>query len=115
MSSAVAVTNLWASVLSLTFPALISWMGSQNAFTLYAGLNLVAFVLVFLFVPETRMRTLEELDEVFSVSSKTFIRYQVFEYGPWWVRRYFLWETKLECPQLETKSKYQVLDQEDED
>ncbi|KAK8121404.1 hypothetical protein PG999_005524 [Apiospora kogelbergensis] len=90
MALAVATTNFWAAVLSLTFPRLETALGSQGAFILYAFLNLVAFILVFLFVPETRQKTLEQLDDVFSIRTRTFARYQVCEYAPWWLRRYVL-------------------------
>lgn len=114
MSSAVAVTNIWASALSLTFPQMLSILGSQGAFTLYAALNVVALILVFLFVPETRLKTLDELDGVFSVGTRRFIRYQVTEYLPWWTRRYVLRHEKAELLPLEVDSEYRELDQEDE-
>lgn len=115
-SSAVAVTNLWASALSLTFPALLSFFGSRGAFTLYAALNVVAFVLVFLFVPETRLKTLDELDLVFAVSTRRFVRYQVLEYTPWWIKRYVLRQGNAELSPLEEAAEeYRVLEQEDDD
>lgn len=114
VSSAVAMTNIWASALSLTFPALLSALGSQAAFMLYAFLNLVALGLVFLFVPETRLKTLEELDEVFSVPTGMFVKYQVTEYLPWWIKRYILRQKKAELRPLEGASEYQELEQEDE-
>ena len=114
MSSAVAVTNIWASVLSLTFPQLLSKLGSQGAFASYALLNIVAVLLVFLFVPETRLKTLEELDGVFSISTRKFIRYQLTEYVPWWTRRYVMREKERELPPLEQQSEYRELEQEEE-
>ncbi|KAK8052682.1 hypothetical protein PG996_011983 [Apiospora saccharicola] len=51
MALAVATMNFWAAVLSLTFPRLETALGTQGAFVLYMFFNLVAFVLVFLFVP----------------------------------------------------------------
>jgi len=115
MSSAVAVTNIFASVLSLTFPALLTALGSRGAFTLYAALNVLAFVLVFLFVPETRMKTLDELDQVFAIPTRRFVRYQVGEYAPWWVRRYVLGQRKVELARMDTEEEYRVLGQEDDD
>lgn len=41
-----------------------------------SGLNVIAFCLIFLFVPETKQRTLEELDYIFAVPSRKFISYQ---------------------------------------
>lgn len=100
-SSAIAVANIWASALSLTFPLLLSGLGSQGSFVLYAALNVVAFVIVFLFVPETRLKSLDELDDVFAISTRAFIKYQVTNYVPWWVRHYVLRRDKAELASLE--------------
>jgi hypothetical protein len=53
---------------------------------IFAILNLVAFVLVFLLVEETKRRTLEELDHIFAVSKRKFMRYQLFDNLPWLIR-----------------------------
>lgn len=62
MSWAVATCLFWAAVLSLTFPRMVGAMTQAGAFGFYAGLNLIAFVMIFFLVPETKQRTLEELD-----------------------------------------------------
>jgi sugar porter (SP) family MFS transporter len=90
MSFAVSVANVWASVLSLTFPSILTLLRPQGAFTLYACLNVLAFVLVFLFVPETRMKTLDELDDVFSVPTRVFVRQHTMACMPRWIRRHVL-------------------------
>ena len=61
MSWAVATNNFWASVLSLTFPRMLMAFTPTGAFGFYAGLNLVALVLIFLFVPETKQKTAYEI------------------------------------------------------
>jgi hypothetical protein len=61
---AVAVTNFFSSVLALTFPRLLRACTAPGAFGFYAGLNAVAFVMLFLVFPETKQLTLEELDTV---------------------------------------------------
>lgn len=48
---------------------------------------MAAFVLVFLLVEETKRRTLEELDHIFAVSKKKFMRFQLFDHLPWLIRR----------------------------
>ena len=116
MSLAVATANSWAAVLSLTFPRILTALGSQGAFSLYAFLNVVAVVLVFLFVPETRLKTLDELDEVFSVPTRTFIRYQTTEYLPWVTKRYLAGQKEAELRPLVLSGEYRALEQdEDED
>lgn len=90
MAWAVATCFFWASVLTVSFPAILKALGVIGAFCLYAGFNLVAFVMIFLFVPETKQRTLEELDYVFAVPTRTFINYQLKDWLPWFIKRYVL-------------------------
>jgi hypothetical protein len=63
---------------------------SFKLLTSHRGLNLLAVIMIFLFVPETKQRTLEELDYIFAVPSRTFIRYQVTKALPWWFKRHVL-------------------------
>lgn len=72
----------------------------QGAFAFYAGLNIIALVLIFFFVPETKQRSLEELDYVFGVPTRTHAKYQLTEVLPWWVRRYILLRRGEVCPEL---------------
>lgn len=115
MSMAVATTNIWGAVLSVTFPRILTALKPPGAFSLYAFLNVVAVVLVFLFVPETRMKTLDELDEVFSISTRRFIAYQVTEYLPWVVRYYIFRQKEVELHPLTSVKEYRKLDQEEEE
>ncbi|OAA62003.1 General substrate transporter [Niveomyces insectorum RCEF 264] len=100
MGFAVATCLGWAAVLSVSFPFILSSLGTVGAFCLYAGFNGVAFFMIFFCVPETKQRTLEELDYVFAVPFRTFIRYQVFTFAPWWIRRYILFQRHTELPPL---------------
>lgn len=90
MGWAVATCLFWAAVLSITFPRLLSVFTPTGAFGFYAGLNLVAFVMIFLFMPETKQRTLEELDYIFAVPLGKFIKYQTGTWLPWWWQHYIL-------------------------
>ena len=83
MGWAVATCLFWAAVLSISFPAILAAFTPTGAFGFYAGyeedvhrtfgalanesrrLNVIAFFMIFLFVPETKQRTLEELDSIF--------------------------------------------------
>ena len=115
MSLAVASANIWAAVLSLTFPRILLALKPQGAFWLYAVLNIVAFVLVFLFVPETRLKSLDELDDVFSISSRAFAKYQTTEYAPWFARRYLLGQKQADLKPLLLVQEYRELDQDEND
>ncbi len=88
MAWAVATCFFWAAVLSITFPPMLETLGQAGAFGFYAGLNIIALVLIFLFVPETKQRTLEELDYVFAVPTRTHVRYQCTKALPWWINKY---------------------------
>ncbi|KAL1584387.1 hypothetical protein WHR41_06395 [Cladosporium halotolerans] len=90
MGWAVATCLFWAAVLSISFPAILAAFTPTGAFGFYAGLNVCAFVMIFLFVPETKQRTLEELDYIFAVPGKKFIAYQTRKAAPWWFKRWVL-------------------------
>ncbi|KAI1634594.1 sugar transporter-domain-containing protein [Biscogniauxia mediterranea] len=92
MSWAVSTCLFWAAVLSITFPKILQSLGVLGAFCLYAGFNVVAFIMLFLWLPETKQRTLEELDYVFGVPTKVFMKYNCFKALPWWFKRYVLFQ-----------------------
>ncbi|PWN42296.1 hypothetical protein IE81DRAFT_137327 [Ceraceosorus guamensis] len=86
MGWAVATCLFWASVLSITFPRMLHVFGSLGTFFFYGGLNLIAFVLIFFFVPETKRLSLEELDGVFSVGNSRFASYQLTKTLPYAIK-----------------------------
>ncbi|ORY28300.1 hexose transport-related protein [Naematelia encephala] len=88
MSFAVQQNNMWSAVLGLTFPSMLVAFGAAGAFFFYAGTNLLAWVLIFLFTPETSKRTLEELDFVFAVPVPVFAKYQTKTWLPWFIKRW---------------------------
>ncbi|KAI0456017.1 sugar transporter-domain-containing protein [Xylaria acuta] len=92
MAFAVATNLFWAAVLGITFPKILSSLGVVGAFGLYAGFNVLGFILIFLWVPETKQRTLEELDYIFAVPSTLFIKYQFTKTVPWWFKRWVLFQ-----------------------
>lgn len=100
MSWAVATNNFWASALSITLPRMIQAFTIQGAFGFYAGLNIAALILIFLFLPETKQRTLEELDYVFAVPTRTHAKYQLGTVLPWWIKRWVFFRKDAVCPDL---------------
>ncbi|KAJ4402450.1 hypothetical protein N0V91_007164 [Didymella pomorum] len=88
MGWAVATCLFWAAVLSITFPLMLSAMGPTGAICFYAGLNMIAFCMIFLWLPETKQRTLEELDYIFGVPTRKFINYNFRVALPWWWKRW---------------------------
>jgi MFS family permease len=102
MGFAVATCLFWASILGITFPFLLDRLGNFGAFALYAGFNVVAFWMIFFWVPETKQRTLEELDYVFAVPVGKFARYQTTKALPWWFKRWVLFQRNAKLERLYT-------------
>ncbi|KAI9856308.1 MAG: hypothetical protein M1813_009144 [Trichoglossum hirsutum] len=74
MGLAVAANLTFAAVLSVTFPAMLVVFQPVGAFSFYAVLNIIAFVMIFFLVPETRERSLEDLDYIFERPIREFTR-----------------------------------------
>lgn len=89
MSLATSTTWFFNFVLSITWPSLQAAFTTQGAFSWYAGWNIVGFFLVLLFMPETKGKTLEELDQVFSVPTHIHAAYGLRQI-PYFFRRYLL-------------------------
>lgn len=79
MSFAVFTASSWATILSLTFPALLDGLGERGSFGLYAVLNVLAWALCWAFVRETKGVRLEEMDAVFEGSAVEFVKERWFE------------------------------------
>jgi SP family sugar porter-like MFS transporter len=60
----VAVFSLWAgcTALTLTFPYLKAGLGAHGAFWLYGAICVVGFVVILLRLPETRGKSLEDIE-----------------------------------------------------
>ncbi|KAK5691315.1 hypothetical protein LTR17_025681 [Elasticomyces elasticus] len=108
MAWAVCINNTFAGILSLTFPRMSSVMTPTGASEyraslhpfksfadsdkvgFYAGLNLIAWGMIFCFVRETKQLTLEEIDQVFSVPTKKFLAYETGTWLPYFFKRHIL-------------------------
>ena len=89
MSFATATTWGFNSLLAMTWPPMAAAMTPTGAFAFYSACNLVGWSLVLLFMPETKGRTLEELDEVFGVPLASRVAYGRAQ-AAWFIRRYVL-------------------------
>lgn len=92
MSWAVATNNFFGSILSLTFFRIQAAFTIVGAFGFYAGLNFVALIWIFLWLPETKQRTLEELDYIFAVPTTTHMKYQITEALPYFIKKWVFWQ-----------------------
>ncbi|KAK5991134.1 putative polyol transporter 6 [Cladobotryum mycophilum] len=77
MSFATATTWCFNFVISFSWTALQRAFTSQGAFGWYAAWCVILWFLILLYVPETKALTLEELDQVFSVSTRKHASYQI--------------------------------------
>merc|ERR1712093_619903 len=102
MGWAVATCLFWAAVLSLTFPKILDQFTPTGAFGFFAGLNIIALIWIFLWVPETKQRTLEELDYIFAVPTRRFISYNTGTWLPWFIKRYIFWNKNAQLKPLYT-------------
>jgi len=87
MSFATATTWFFNFVLSVTWPSLLKAFKPQGAFAWYAVWNIIGFLGVLFFVPETKGKTLEELDQVFGVRTRDHAMYGLRQV-PYFVKRY---------------------------
>lgn len=106
MSLATATTWFFNALLSITWPSLQRAFKPQGAFGWYAAWNLIGWMLVLLFMPvsptvvgmlsksladgvsqETKGKTLEELDQIFSVPTSVHASYGLRQI-PYFFKRY---------------------------
>lgn len=89
MALATATTWFFNFVLAITWPALLDAFKPQGAFSWYAAWCIVGWWLILMFMPETKGKTLEELDQVFSVPTKFHAKYGLRQI-PYFFKRYVL-------------------------
>lgn len=77
MSFATAVCWGFNFVLAISWPGMLVALKPQGAFGFYAVWCIIGWVVIFLILPETKGKTLEELDNVFGVSHKNHMKYQI--------------------------------------
>lgn len=98
-------------ILAFSWPRMQNAFTTQGAFGWYAAWNLIGFFLVLWFLPETKGLTLEELDEVFSVSLREHAMWQTRSF---WnkIQRYVLRRNVKPIPPLYRHQKMAVTNAE---
>ncbi|KAI9840322.1 MAG: hypothetical protein M1837_001769 [Sclerophora amabilis] len=87
MSFATATCWGFNFIISLTWPALLAAWGPTGAFSWYACWNLFGFVYAYFCLRETKELTLEELDQVFNLSTRKHARYYT-ESLPYYLKKF---------------------------
>lgn len=72
------------------------------------GLNIVALIMIVFLVPETKQRTLEELNYIFAVPTRTHARYQLTKTLPYFIKRWALWQKNATVGPLYTFDRMEV-------
>ncbi|KAL8818156.1 MAG: hypothetical protein Q9191_008001 [Dirinaria sp. TL-2023a] len=89
MSFACSVNYLLAGLLALTVPQLNHALGPTRLLGLFAGLDIIAAILAWLFVSGTaQITTLEDMNYIFGVLTARHVQYQIKESLPWTLRHY---------------------------
>ncbi|KAG5754181.1 hypothetical protein H9Q69_006413 [Fusarium xylarioides] len=97
-SVAISINLFFAGLLTILLPRINAVFEMAGTLGFFAGLNIVAFVLIFFFVEETKQLTLEELDTVFNNPKRRFAHYQLTKRLPFLSKRYLLWRKDAERP-----------------
>ncbi|KAJ4307189.1 hypothetical protein N0V88_000568 [Collariella sp. IMI 366227] len=104
MSLATATTWFFNFILAVTWPSMLTAFKPQGGFSWYGGWNIIGFFLVLFFVPETKEKTLEELDSVFDVPLRRQAAYGAKQSVYFWRRYVFRQEvSKPELPHDEVE------------
>ncbi|KAF4431003.1 myo-inositol transport ITR1 [Fusarium acutatum] len=85
-SLAISINLLFAGLLAWLQPLLVAGIEFGGTLGVFAGLNVVAFVLVFLLMEETSGVPLESLGSVFNQPKRDLIHFQLKELLPWFGR-----------------------------
>ncbi|VUC26145.1 unnamed protein product [Clonostachys rosea] len=97
-SAAIATNLFFAGILTIIIPAMKQAFKTPGLLGFFAGMNIIALILVFFIVEETRMFSLEELDEVYKQPKSNFAKYQLSEILPYFVKRYLLFQSSAKQP-----------------
>ncbi|KAI0016630.1 general substrate transporter [Xylariomycetidae sp. FL0641] len=99
MSWATATCWFFNAIISITWPPMTRSWTTPGAFSWYAAWNMAGFFLVLFFLPETKEKTLEELDAVFNVPLRSLISYGSKQ-AIWFWGYYILRQKHLQPPKV---------------
>jgi len=98
MSLSTSTTWGFNFLLGITWPRLLQAFTPTGAFCYYAAWLIVGFFFVLCFVPETRGYSLEQLDIVFSQTTRHGIRHGFKQLAYWWAYAITFGRTSMEAP-----------------
>lgn len=71
---AISINLFFAGILTILLPSIDRKLKPAGTLGLFAGLNIVAFVLIFFLVQETKALSLEDLDHLFNIPMRDFAK-----------------------------------------
>jgi len=74
-SFSMAANRITSGTVAMTFLSLSAWLGVGGAFFLFAGVSAVHFLFTFFMLPETRGKSLEEIEAMLSQGSRSYERF----------------------------------------
>lgn len=86
MASATSITWAFNFLISFTWPEMMAKFTAAGGFYWYATWNFAGWIFAYFLVPETKNRTLEELDQVFSVRNRDHARHYLRRLEQVWAR-----------------------------
>ncbi|RSM06022.1 hypothetical protein CEP52_005957 [Fusarium oligoseptatum] len=86
-SVAISINLLFAGILTILIPSINREFKIEGTLGFFAGMNVIAFILVWLFVEETKRLPLEELEKVYDNPKFDFAKYQLSERLPYHMKR----------------------------
>ncbi|KAF4981998.1 hypothetical protein FDECE_17595 [Fusarium decemcellulare] len=97
-SVAIAINLCFAGLLTILIPRINAVFKMAGTLGFFAGLNVVAFVLIYLFVEETKQLTLEELEQISDNPKRVFASYQLNTRLPFFLKKYLFFQWHIERP-----------------
>lgn len=85
-SVAISINLLFAGILTILIPSMNREFKIEGTLGFFASMNVVAFILVWLFVEETKRLPLEELEKVYDNPKFDFAKYQLFTRLPYYMK-----------------------------
>ncbi|KAI8676368.1 hypothetical protein LRP88_10628 [Fusarium phalaenopsidis] len=86
-SVAISINLLFAGIFTILIPSINREFKIEGTLGFFSAMNVVAFILVWLFVEETKRLPLEELEKVYDNPKFDFAKYQLFTRLPYHMKR----------------------------
>ena len=98
MSLATSANRFMSGLVTLTLPVMTQALGLRGYFLFYAVLTLLSIVYLYYYLPETKGKTLEEVEDYFVTLAENKSRKSLEMKAKWWQRPLNPREEQKEAP-----------------